>query len=97
MNLKLEIRRNSDGVIATDIWPDWECNTYWWEDGNASCDCNRELFFLRAIGEDEPIDTECGDDRFSVRLSDADTGLVLYDELTPNAKITGVAKRSRVD
>lgn len=82
MNLKLEIRRNADGVVATDIWKDWDYNTYWWEDGNASCDCNRELFFLRARNEDDSEDTECGDKRFSVRLSDADTGEVLYDELS---------------
>jgi len=82
MNLKLEIRRNVDGVIATDIWPGFNYNTYWWEDGNASCDCNRELFFLRARKEDEPEDTRCGTGRFSVRLSDADTGELLYDELT---------------
>lgn len=86
MNLKLEIRRNADGMIATDIWSDWEYNTYWWEEGNASCDCNRELFFVRARKEDEPDETECGEDRFSIRLSDADTGKVLYDELTPNAR-----------
>lgn len=82
MNLRLEIRRNADGVVATDVWEDWDYNTYWWEEGNASCDCNRELFFLRARNEDDSEDTECGDERFSVRLSDADTGEVLYDELS---------------
>lgn len=85
MNLKLEIRRNSDGEVATDVWANWEHNTYWWEDGNASCDCNRELFFLSARSEDEPDDTECSEGRFSVRLSDADTSEILYDELTPNS------------
>lgn len=34
---------------------------FWWEEGNGSCDCNRELFFL---GDRE--DLECGDDRFEI-------------------------------
>lgn len=81
MNLKIEIRRNSDGVVAIDIWKDWDFNIYWWEDGNAKCDCNRGLFFSHARNEDDPDDSECGEDRYSVRLSDADTMEVLYDEL----------------
>lgn len=87
MNLKLEILRNADGVIATDVWTGWNYNTYWWKEGNASCDCNRELFFVRARNEDDPDEAECGDGRFSVRLSDADTGEILYDELTPNVPL----------
>lgn len=89
MNLKLEICRNSDGEVATDFWANLEYNTYWWERGNASCDCNRELFFLRARNENDPDDTECSDGRFSVRLSDADTGEILYDELTQNSRLYG--------
>ena len=87
IQLKVQIRRNSDGVIAEEVWPDWQYNTFWWEEGNASCDCNRELFFLRARAEKD-IDAECGYDRFNVRLSNADTGEVLYDEFqdsTPGA------------
>lgn len=80
MNLKLEIRRNSDGAVAVDVWPDWEWSQFWWEEGNAACDCNRELFFLRARGENDDAETACGDDRFSVRCTDADSGAVLYDE-----------------
>jgi len=41
IELKLEIKRNSDGIIDTDIWKDWAYNDYWFEEGNASCDCNR--------------------------------------------------------
>ena len=81
IDLKLEIRRNSDGVIATDVWKDWEYNDYWFEDGNASCDCNRWLFFERAIGNKPDIDNaECSGDKYSLRLSDNNTGDVLIDE-----------------
>lgn len=80
IDMKLEIRRNSDGTIATDVWKDWEYNTYWWEDGNASCDCNRELFFLRALKLPEPAEVKCGDGKYSVRLSDNITGEELYSE-----------------
>lgn len=82
MTVKLEIRRKADGQTATTLRPDWTSDiVWWWETGNGSCDCNRELFFCRGRNEDEPDETECGDDRFSVRLTDADTGDVLYDEL----------------
>lgn len=37
-------------------------NPFMWEDGNWSCDCNRELFFLGTPMED----TTCGDERFKV-------------------------------
>lgn len=79
MTLKLEIRRNEDGKIATDIWHNWDWNTYWWEEGNASCDCNREIFFYAALHEDDG-DLECGHERFSVRCTDNDTGEILYSE-----------------
>lgn len=80
LNLKIEIRRNADDAIATDVWPDWEYNTFWWKNGNASCDCNRGLFFAHAKGESDEPDHECSYGQYSVRLSNADTGAVLYDE-----------------
>lgn len=80
MNIKLEIRRNSDGALATEIWRGFEFSEFMWSDGNYSCDCNRELLFSRAREEDEPDNTDCGDHRFSVRISDADTFHILYDE-----------------
>lgn len=86
IRLKVEVRNNATGELATDIWPDWMYNTYWWEEGNASCDCNRSLFFLRALGRDEADESDCGEGGFSVRLSNADTGEVLYDELEDEVK-----------
>lgn len=85
MKLRVEIRRNADGEIAVDTWPDWDFNTYWWEEGNASCDCNRQLFFDRARGKEDEHDwegVECSYGKYLVRLSDADTGVVLYDEMS---------------
>lgn len=81
MNLKIDIRRNADGVVTSQVWPDWNFNVFWWEEGNAACDCNREDFFLRAKGEGtDDRESECGDGRYSVRCLDADTGAVLYNE-----------------
>lgn len=80
INMKVEIRRNSDGATASEVWPGWLFNFWWWTDGNASCDCNRELFYLCAKGEDDDVDSKCSEGKYSVRLSNADTGEVLYDE-----------------
>jgi hypothetical protein len=81
MNLKLEIRRNADGVVTSQVWKNWNFNAYWWQEGNASCDCNREDFFLDAQGVDtDDRESQCGKGRYSVRCTDADSGQVLYDE-----------------
>ena len=80
MDLKVEIRRNSDGTIAVDVFKDCDFNTYWWEEGNGACDCNRELYFLTALGTPAE-DADCGAGRYSVRLCDNDSGEVLYNEL----------------
>lgn len=81
MNLKLEVRCNSTMKMVVDVWSDWSYNTYWWEEGNAACDCNRSLFFSRALGLEDNEDIICSQGKYSVRLSDADTGETLYDEL----------------
>ena len=67
-----------------DNWPHFE-NLFWWTGGNASCDCNRSLWFERAQGEDE-AEIECGDGAFSVRLTNADTGELLYNEFCEDEK-----------
>ena len=77
----VEIRRNSDGVVRTyiDKFP-WD-GDFIWADGNYACDCNRYLFFMRAGGEDEGdlIDDRCGDDGYSVRITD-DAGKLLFED-----------------
>lgn len=51
-----------------------------WTDGNYGCDCNRELFFLRAGNEeDTATDIRCGEERYAVNLIDPD-GTVYHRE-----------------
>lgn len=47
---------------------DEDSTEFWWSEGNMGCDCNRELHFYRYKGL-EPEDTECSDDRFSVKIT----------------------------
>ena len=88
VNLKVEIRRNEDGVVVTETMPNmtwFDDSDFMWRDGNFSCDCNRGDFFLQAQGIEPPQDSECSTGKYSVRITDADTGEVLYDELTEEA------------
>lgn len=83
LDVLIEIKRVADGVIASGVWKNWYWNTYWWEEGNASCDCNRKLFFTGFHEPDielEDDQTPCGDDAYVVRISHNDTKEVLYDE-----------------
>lgn len=80
------IRKNETGEVRQyetdaimelgEVAPD----EFWWSEGNAGCDCNRSLFFYRAIGEDEPEEPECGEGRFSVNLQNPVTGQFYYTE-----------------
>jgi hypothetical protein len=74
----VEIRRNSDGVVRTyeDKWP-WD-GDYIWADGNYSCDCNRALFFARAVEDDDETDANCGNGAYSVRITEG--GKLLYQD-----------------
>ena len=59
---------------TTDIEWDWHKNGedgdwFWWSEGNYSCDCNRELCFLRAGGETPEIsDVECSEGKYTVEI-----------------------------
>ena len=81
-----EIRDNATGVVREyqndDILTDGDAepSSYIWEDGNYSCDCNRRLFFARAAGEDEDLDSECSDGLYSVRVRNKKSGRVFYSE-----------------
>jgi hypothetical protein len=70
MPYKVRIRRNSDNLIRTyDDDLDWhDSSMFWWTEGNAGCDCNRALFFARAVDEDEPDwdNIPCGDKLYTV-------------------------------
>ena len=51
---------------------------YLWSDGNFGCDCNRSLFFARAVGAEE-IDAPCGQTQFEVeKIVDRASGAVVY-------------------
>ena len=39
---------------------------YMWEEGNYSCDCNREMFFERAGGKE--VDATCSEGRYEAKL-----------------------------
>lgn len=79
----IKIKRNSDGVVR-EYKDEYTWNEYLWSEGNFGCDCNRALFFARAVGEDDP-DRECGDTEFSIEIFD-DDGKLLYSE-DDNGKI----------
>lgn len=69
------IRKNETGEVRTyrhDM--EWDDNSmYQWTDGNYSCDCNRELFWHRAIGE-EAKEVGCGETAFSVLYAELPDG-----------------------
>lgn len=74
---KWEIRQNATGLIQTGVESTWthteyisqEVVEFMWEEGNYSCDCNRYLFFYRAIGEEfDEDDIVCGHEQYDVNL-----------------------------
>lgn len=83
------IRKNETGEAVTfDDYILWrpddgdEIRTFIWEEGNYSCDCNREIFFEREMGRDLDFEPECcTDGRFSVSLANKFEGRVFYTEL----------------
>jgi hypothetical protein len=78
MNMaEIHIQDTSTGETRTynDKCP-W--SEYMWTDGNFGCDCNRHLFFERAIGN-EPDDAECGETRYLISVPSEG-----YDEFGQN-------------
>jgi len=75
------IRRNSDGVERVYKWADHQMGfyDYSWRDGNWSCDCNRYLFFCRAVGEDEEEEHPCGEHRYAAKVVSLD-GEILFSD-----------------
>lgn len=73
MKIAVHIKNNETGVVRvseSDV-DDASHQVNWWQEGNGSCDCNREIYFRRAGGEPEPDDDyveACGDTRFSVEF-----------------------------
>ena len=54
-----------------------------YEEGNYSCDCNRKIFWGRAIEHEyEDEETPCGDGKYSINLVNPQTGEVVYREFS---------------
>ena len=55
---------------------------YMFEDGNYSCDCNREIFFYRAQQQEIDQDAQiCSSSKYLVRTTLDANGVVVTDEL----------------
>ena len=80
-NLRVLIRRNSDGKVAESNMP-FKAVVYWWAAGNFSCDCNREREFNECMDLDDPDENPCGESRYDVQVYDRDTNELLWDEFT---------------
>lgn len=76
---------------TVDDWSDWMSTViFLWEDGNYSCNCNRYLFFERALGKSEDeIDAEdpagdtgdCGSyENYRVNFIKDEAGKIVYKE-----------------
>jgi len=78
LGFTVEIKRTADGRVAR--WhsdQEWEeIDLYRWTDGNYGCDCNREIYFMEAIGAkvDDQADLVCGETRFQVLRITSDDG-----------------------
>jgi len=85
LRVQISITRVSDGKNVT-YWDDEGLyqegdydGVFIWEDGNFSCDCNRSLFFHRALGLPEE-DCSCGYEAFRVDFIKDETGKIWYQE-----------------
>lgn len=72
----VEIMRNADRVVRSIKEADVLLSL--WSLGNWACDCNRESFFARSIGEEAP-GRKCGHDAFSIRITALD-GRLMYSD-----------------
>lgn len=70
------IRKNDTGEIRIyrhDISWDEDSSMYEWTDGNYGCDCNRDIFWHWAVGE-ETEERKCGHTTFSVLYAELPDG-----------------------
>ncbi len=66
--------------VYTHAFPWGEGSDYLWSEGNYGCDCNRHLFFCRAIDAPEDEDRPCGFTRYLIHVKDRETGAALYED-----------------
>lgn len=79
-----EIRKKETGEIHnvdTNVFidDDGHASPYIWRDGNFSCDCNRDIFFLGSMSDNEKAHP-CGEGKYSVNLKSEKTGEYFYKE-----------------
>ena len=86
-NVLLHIKNNETNEVAYTVSKifnneDGSPNPFIWEEGNYSCDCNRELFFCRAKNLPDPNldELRCTEEKYSVRLIELDTYKTIYAE-----------------
>lgn len=86
--VNVHIRRNSDGEVRVQHWKEYgwdkDNSDFIWSDGNYACDCNRHLFFERAVGKEPDWDDGvnepgCGMKAYNIRIFDMD-GKMLYED-----------------
>ena len=82
MILKIQIRRNRDGSIATYTeTDDYFASPTVWDWQSYSCDCCRAELFISVRKElADDIDIACGADRFAVRITNTDTGELIFSD-----------------
>jgi len=75
----ITIRDNETQDTATGEFATEDSDLYIWEEGNFSCDCNRQIFFAEWRKEAEQ-DVACGQSRYSIEARDKGTQEVIYSE-----------------
>lgn len=83
----VQIKHNATGEVHTErqwmIFDPEDGETpsdFMFAEGNYACDCNRHLFFHRAVGVEPEDDRPCGGDAYSVNLVNPKDGKVFYQE-----------------
>jgi hypothetical protein len=82
----LDHRTGQTGTYRSEAWcdEDGQPNLFWWLEGNASCDCNRGIFFLGQSLDD----AECGEERFTLlRIRREDTGETVWANATAPPRV----------
>ena len=67
----------TDGVYEPSVG---DLSRFIWEEGNYRCDCNRALFFARAMGDEDPGELTCGESRYMIRIRSPQTQRVIYTD-----------------
>jgi len=87
VNIIIHIRDNETGEVHS--YPDkagWdeenrEPTFFFWEEGNYSCDCNRESAWHWAVGEEEFVEKgTCGTEIFDLNIENPATKEIVYRE-----------------